>query len=189
MKKRLARSLRFSSIEPETSITQIITACDLTDMAADAPHLQVLVQQSGVNTGCHPDTCSGDPGYFSAANVLAVEAVGIEVLIPPDRQRHGSPGDPAPELAADALAALSVADRMRQQTSTAQGRKHYAFRKKTVEPVFGQIKGCPGHPGFRQFLRRGLEKCRQEWHWRCTAHNLGKYMRLLRSGVGGAVSG
>lgn len=168
---------------------QIITACDLTDLAADAPHLLALLQQSAVHTGCHPETCAADPGYFSAANVLGVEMCGIEVLIPPDRQRHGSPGDPAPELSPDALAALSVADRMRQQTSTAQGRQNYAFRKKTVEPVFGQIKGCPGHPGFRQFLRRGLEKCRQEWHWMCAAHNLGKYMRMLRSSAGGAVSG
>lgn len=167
---------------------QVITACDLTDQAADAPHLIGMVQQSAANTGAHPGHCSGDPGYFSADNVTQVEALGITVLIPPDRQRHGTPAEPAAPLSETALAALSVADRMRRQTSTAAGRAEYAHRKKTVEPVFGQIKGCPGHPGFRQFLRRGLEKCRQEWHWACAAHNFGKYLRfqkqlrLVRSG-------
>jgi len=33
--------------------------------------------------------------------------------------------------------------------------------------VFGQIKGCPGCPGFWQILRRGLVKARQEWLWAC----------------------
>jgi transposase len=167
---------------------QIITACDLTDQAADAPHLQPMITQSIANTGGLPGTCSGDPGYFSTANVTALEGLGIGVLIPPDRQRHGTPAEPAPPLPAEELANLSVADRMRQQTSTAAGRAEYANRKKTVEPTFGQIKGCPGHPGFRQFLRRGLEKCRQEWHWVCAAHNFLKYMRLVGN-QGSAVSG
>jgi transposase len=168
---------------------QVITACDLTEQAADAPHLEAMVSQSAVNTGCQPNTCSADPGYFSAANVTALEAAGIEVLIPPDRQRHGTPVEPAPPLPPQMLASLTVADRMRHQTSTAAGRAGYANRKKTVEPTFGQIKGCPGHPGFRQFLRRGLEKCQQEWHWVCAAHNFGKYMRLARNGQGSAVPG
>ena len=168
---------------------QVITACDLTDQAADAPHLQPLVTQSVTNTGCLPGTCSADPGYFSAANVTALEGLGIEVLIPPDRQRHGTPAEPAPPLPAAELATLSVADRMRQQTSTAAGRAEYANRKKTVEPAFGQIKGCPGHPGFRQFLRRGLEKCRQEYHWVCAAHNFLKFMRFAGSCQGSAVPG
>jgi hypothetical protein len=168
---------------------QVITACDLTDQAADAPHLAPLLTQSTANTGGHPKTCSADPGYFSAANVAALEAAGIEALIPPDRQRHGTPAEPAPPLPPEELAQLSVADRMRHQTSTAKGRAEYAHRKGTVEPVFGQIKGCPGHPGFRQFLRRGLKKCREEWHWACAAHNFTKYMRLAWGSRGSAVPG
>lgn len=168
---------------------QVITACDLTDQAADAPHLAAVVIQSAANTGCHPDTCSADPGYFSAANVAALEGKRIEVLIPPDRQRHGTPAAPAPPLPAEVLASLTVANRMRHQTSTAAGRIAYANRKGSVEPTFGQIKGCPGHPGFRQFLRRGLAKCRQEWHWVCAAHNFLKYTRLVGTSRGSAVPG
>ena len=166
---------------------QVITACDLTDQAADTPHLPDLLTQSAANTGCHPKTCSADPGYFSAANVAALETAGSEALIPPDRQRHGTPAEPAPPLSPEELAQLSVADRMRHQTSTAKGRAEYAHRKGTVEPVFGQIKGCPGHPGYRQFLRRGLKKCREEWHWVCAAHNFGKYMRFQQPCQGRAV--
>jgi transposase len=171
------------------SAHQVITACALTDQAADCPHLVGVVEQSRANTGGHPETASADPGYFSQANVLALEAEGIEVLIPPNRQRHGTPAEPAPELSAAELEPLSVADRMRQQTSTAAGRAKYAKRKTTVEPTFGQIKGCPGHPGYRQFLRRGLEKCRQEWHWTCATHNFMKYIRFGTSRLCSAAAG
>jgi transposase len=167
---------------------QVVTACALTNQPTDVPHLQPLMTQSVANTGCRPDTCLADPGYFSAANVTALEAAGIEVLIPPDRQRHGTPAEPAPPLPPEQLASLSIADRMRHQTSTARGRAAYANRKQSVEPAFGQIKGCPGHPGFRQFLRRGLEKCRQEWHWVCAAHNILKYIRLGRQCRGSAAT-
>jgi transposase len=166
---------------------QVITACDLTDMAADAPHLTSLTEQSIRNTGGKPDTLSADPGYFSASNVTTLEVQGIEVLIPPDRQRHGSPVEPAAPLAKEVLEQLPVIERMRHQVSTATGRANYAMRKKTVEPAFGQIKGCPGHAGFRQFLRRGLEKCRQEWRWACAAHNLRKYIRYGYGRLGSAV--
>jgi transposase len=168
---------------------QVITACDLTDMAADAPHLESILEQSVRNTGAKPDTLSADPGYFSAANVTALEAQGIEALIPPDRQRHGTPMAPAAALPNEELAQMPVIERMRHQVSTAVGRAGYATRKKTVEPTFGQIKGCPGHPGFRQFLRRGLEKCQQEWSWVCAAHNLRKYMRYGLRQAGSAVPG
>ena len=53
---------------------------------------------------------------------------------------------------------LSPRDRM-QKLQTRRGRQRYALRK-TVEPVFGQIKQGRG---FRQFLLRGLEKVNGEW--------------------------
>ncbi len=167
---------------------QVITACELTTQAADSPHLPTMVEQSALNTGFHPDTCSADPGYYSAANVQCLESAGIEALIPPDRQRHGTPSEPAKPLTDEEFQKLAPKDQMRHQVSTAEGRAAYANRKKTVEPVFGQIKGCPGHPGFRQFLRRGLKKCREEWHWACASHNILKYIRRARI-QGSAVAG
>jgi transposase len=157
---------------------QVIVANDLTAMAADAPRLAGLTEQVIENTGVLPDTALADPGYFSGFNVEYLQWRGIQPLIPPDRQRHGSPAAPVDPLPEEELARLSAADRQRHLVSTAAGRATYAKRKVTIEPVIGQIKGCAGAPGFRGFLRRGLVKCRQEWAWVCAAHNFRKYFRF-----------
>jgi transposase/predicted GNAT family acetyltransferase len=159
---------------------QVIVACDLTDMAADAPHFLPMLEQVIENTGAEPVQKSADAGYFSKANVEAKTTAFSETFIPPDRMKHGRAS--AIALAAveernDGDTDLSTADRMRKRLLTPEGHKAYAVRKKTVEPVFGQIKGCPGSPGFRQFMRRGIEKTRQEWRWICAAHNFLKYIR------------
>jgi hypothetical protein len=51
---------------------------------------------------------------------------------------------------------------------------HYARRKITVEPVFGQIKT---NRGYRQFQRRGLNAVNSEWKLICASHNLLKLWR------------
>src|SRR5204863_175785 len=107
---------------------QVIVAIDLTNQAADAPHLPALLEQVTTNTGCKPDEGSADAGYFSEANVAAVEAAGIQALIPPDRQRHGTFIAPAEPLSAEELAKLTVAERQRHLLSTASGRAGYAQR-------------------------------------------------------------
>ncbi len=66
---------------------------------------------------------------------------------------------------------------MRRKLRTKQGRKRYALRMETVEPVFGQIKQARG---FRQFLLRGLEKVEREWRLICTGHNLLKLFNSLQ---------
>ena len=154
---------------------QVIVGCDLTNMAADAPHLQPLMKQVAENTGGMPVEVSADAGYFSAANVASQTTPYCQPYIPPDRQKHGRSA--TAENSDCTTDAPSAASRMRQLLSTPEGRNAYANRMKTVEPVFGQIKGCPGSPGLRQFLRRGLPKALQEWRWRCAAHNIKKYMR------------
>jgi transposase len=162
---------------------QIIVACELTNMAADAPHFQPMVEQVVNNTGAEPVQTSSDSGYFSRQNVENTVSPFGEVLIPPDRMTHSQAGAAALAALAERQhdgSDLSCADRMRERLSTAEGQQAYGMRKKTVEPVFGQIKGSPGSPGFRQFLRRGIVKCRQEWHWICAASNFLKYIRFQR---------
>ena len=66
---------------------------------------------------------------------------------------------------------------MRRKLQTRRGRKRYALRMATVEPVFGQIKQGRG---FRQFLLPGLEKVNGEWSLICTGHNLLKLFRCGR---------
>jgi hypothetical protein len=65
---------------------------------------------------------------------------------------------------------------MAYKLKTKAGRKRYALRKQTVEPVFGIIKSVIG---FRQFLLRGLEKVKGEWNLVCLAWNL-KRIAVLR---------
>lgn len=154
---------------------QVIVACDLTDQAADAPHFQPMLAQVTENTGGTPTQVSADAGYFSESNVASQLGTPTQPLIPPDRMKHSEAGPRIEHLTGDDP--MSLADWMRLILSSEEGATGYAWRKKTVEPVFGQIKGCPGSPGLRQFLRRGLVKARQEWRFACAAHNFKKYMR------------
>jgi hypothetical protein len=63
---------------------------------------------------------------------------------------------------------------MRRKLQTKVGAAIYSKRK-TVEPVFGQIKQARG---FRQFLLRGLQKVQGEWTLVCLTHNILKLHRL-----------
>jgi transposase len=156
---------------------QVIVACALSSQAADVTHLPEMLDQTVENVGCAPGTLLADPGYYSAANDEAARKAGVLALIPPDRKRHGAPDEPVAEISGEELARLGASDRMRRRVSTQAGRDAYRRRKGIVEPVFGQIKGCAGHPGFLGFLRRGLEKCSAEWQWACASHNVLKYVR------------
>lgn len=117
-----------------------------------------------------------DTGYFSAANVIACEQAHIEPLIALQRDRHHAPllerftepTDPAPQ---DATPVEAMAYRLR----TRAGRKHYALRKQTVEPVFGIIKSVMG---FRQFMLRGLANVQGEWNLVTLAWNLKRMFAL-----------
>lgn len=64
---------------------------------------------------------------------------------------------------------------MREKLQTDEGRRLYAKRKQTVEPVFGIIKEVLG---FRQFLLRGLEKVKGEWSLVCLAYNVKRLWAL-----------
>jgi transposase len=116
-----------------------------------------------------------DNGYFSEANVNACAAAGIEPVIAMGRETHhpslaerfvgdpATPKDPTPVEA------------MRHRLQTREGKKRYALRKQTPEPVFGIIKSVLG---FRQFLLRGLEKVRGEWKLVTMAWNMKRMFAL-----------
>jgi transposase len=69
------------------------------------------------------------------------------------------------KAAKEAKAVATVECRMK----TEQGKKLYAQRKSTVEPVFGIIKEAMG---FRRFMLRGLDAVQGEWSLVCMAFNL-----------------
>ena len=60
-------------------------------------------------------------------------------------------------------------EQLHHRLQTKEGKKIYAQRKSTVEPVFGIIKQVLG---FRQFLLRGFEKAKGEWSLVAIAYNL-----------------
>ncbi len=65
---------------------------------------------------------------------------------------------------------------MARKLQSKRGRRIYAGRKVLAEPVIGQIKQARG---FRQFLRRGVQRVRQEWALVCLAHNVRKLHTAL----------
>ena len=113
-----------------------------------------------------------DADYYSEEHVQVLTAWGCTPLIPPDRQTHERTRPAAPR--GQTPTGLSVADRMRRTLRTKRGRRLYATRKVTVEPVFGQIKQGPG---FRPCLLRGHAHVRGEWALICTTHNVLKLWR------------
>lgn len=122
------------------------------------------------------ETLLADTGYFSEANVQACVAAGVDPLIAMGRQPHHPPlaerfaPDPAPPEQPTSLEAM--AHRLRTQA----GKKLYALRKHTPEPVFGIIKAALG---FRQFLLRGLDNVRGEWNLVTMAYNLKRLFALV----------
>jgi hypothetical protein len=116
-----------------------------------------------------------DTGYASEGNVNACAKAKIEPLIALGRAAHyGSLferfAEPAPVPAKPTPMAA-----MRHRLQTRRGRKLYALRKCTVEPVFGLIKHVMK---FRQFLLRGLVAAGGEWSLVCLAWNM-KRMNAL----------
>jgi hypothetical protein len=121
------------------------------------------------------DVVLGDNGYFSAANVTACLAVGIEPLLALARDQHHqslserfADTPPAPE---NPTPVEAMAYRLR----TPEGKKLYALRKHTPEPVFGIIKSVLG---FRQFLLRGLDNVKGEWTLVTLAWNMKRMFTL-----------
>ncbi|MGH8701351.1 MAG: IS1182 family transposase [Burkholderiales bacterium] len=116
-----------------------------------------------------------DSGYFSNANVTACAEAKIAPLIALGRERHHlswqdrfaeappRPDNPTPLQA------------MAHRLASPEGRRLYALRKQTPEPVFGIIKSVMG---FRQFSLRGLEKAKGEWSLVTMAWNVKRMFAL-----------
>jgi hypothetical protein len=141
------------------------------DKAEAAPTLAALPSEIGT-----PAAVAMDNGYFSASNIAACEALGIEPYIATGREPHHQSwqerfaAEPEPPPA-DATPTVQMAYKLQ----TAIGKAIYRLRKATVEPVIGIIKAVLG---FRQFLLRGLDAVRGEWGLVCLAFNLKRMHRL-----------
>jgi len=146
---------------------QVIVAQAVTAKASDVQELIPLVQRIPPVLRRRPQLVLADAGYWSEANVKHLERLRIEPFIATQRYKHTEALPPAPR--GRRPAGLSVKARMARKLLTLKGRAVYAWRQILPEPVFGQIKHARG---FRQFLRRGLRRVREDWAMICTVHNL-----------------
>ena len=156
----------------------LVVAIDVVQAPNDKQQLEPMLGKIGAlpeELG-EPETLLADTGYFSAANVEACETAGDRAA-----DRHGptaassavwpsaSPtAPPAPENP-------TPVEAMAHRLKTPEGRKLYALRKQTPEPVFGIIKSVLG---FRQFSLRGLDKVRGEWSLVTMAWNMKRMFAL-----------
>jgi hypothetical protein len=142
--------------------SMLVLAVDVVQAPNDKQQLQPMVSKLAALPAAlgEPETLLADAGYFSADNVAACQAAGIEPLLAMNRQPHHpslaerfAAPPPAPEKP-------TPVEAMAHRLATPQGKKLYGLRKQTPEPVFGIIKSVLG---FRQFQLRGLDKVRGEW--------------------------
>ena len=158
----------------------LVVGCRVSDQANDKqqalPTLDAIASEVG-----KPRSASLDNGYFSEANIKAIEAREVEPYIAPGREAHHKSWqayfaqalEEPPEEA-------SAQEQMAYKLKTALGKAIYRLRKCTVEPVLGIIQEVLG---FRQFLLRGMALVAGEWTLVCLGFNL-KRMHRLHEGRG-----
>jgi IS5 family transposase len=155
----------------------LVVASDVAQTPNDKQQLEPMLAKTGAlpeELG-RAETMLADNGYFSGANVKACIAAGVEPLIALGRDAHHqslrerfADAPPAPENP-------TPVEAMAHRLQTPEGKKLYAKRKHTPEPVFGIIKSVLG---FRQFLLRGLEKVKAEWTLVTLAWNIKRMFAL-----------
>jgi len=151
---------------------QVIVSQHVTSMQPDVNELVPVVKRICKLLHAKPKQVLADAGYWSEANVDALEKMGADPFIATQRRKHSDPLPPAPR--GRPPKGLSPKQQMARKLLTVRGRAIYAWRQILPEPVFGQIKHARG---FRQFLRRGVQRVGQEWSMICTVHNILKLYR------------
>lgn len=161
---------------------QIIVAAEVTQQQNDAGQLDPMVEKAseelrGAGVKQKVRVMLADAGYYSEENVLKADPEGPELLLATSRdrkQRQAMKEASAPRGRIPNKA--TVKERMERKLLTKRGKALYKLRSKTVEPVFGQIKGARYCD---RFMRRGLTPAIGEWRLICATHNL---LKLWRSG-------
>ena len=159
----------------------LIVAQDVVQAVNDKQQIEPILNQidSLPDELGEVDTLLADTGYFSAVNVAACAAAGIDPLIAMGRQPHHPPV--SERFCDDPLAPENPTpvEAMAHRLKTREGRDLYALRKQTPEPVFGIIKSVMG---FRQFLLRRMDKVRGEWSIVTIAWNIKRMFVLCPQG-------
>jgi transposase len=102
-----------------------------------------------------------DAGYWSTPQIEQIEQAGTRVLIPPRRSDKNA-----------------VAQRLRAELCTDEGKQSYRRRQQLVEPVFAYWKHIRG---ITRVLRRGKTAVQAEIDLIATTHNLLKLRTALQT--------
>ena len=139
----------------------LIVAVEVTNNAGDVGRLVPMLDAVEATVGEQPQRVLADAGYRSEANLIALEARGIDGYVALGREGK--------KVTAGVGAGQEATVRMKSKLATKQGTAHYRRRKYLAEPPFGWIKSCLG---FRQFRLRGIAKVGSEWMLMSLATNL-----------------
>ena len=144
--------------------SMLIVATEVTQAANDKEQLKPMIEKLKAlpkELG-RAKRILADSGYLSEANVEHCARAKIEPLIAVGRCPHHLTWKQrfaaAPKSPPDSATPMQ---KMAHRLRTPLGRKLYALRKQTPEPVFGIIKSVMG---YRQCLLRGLENVKGEWN-------------------------
>jgi transposase len=158
--------------------SMLIVAADVTQAGADNGQLLPMIKRlQGLPKELgRVKRVLADRGYFSERNVEQCAAAKIEPLIATGgiphhmswKQRFAA----APKSPPDSATPLQ---KMAHRLKTPRGRKLYALRKQTPEPVFGVIKSVMG---YRQCLLRGLKNVKGEWNLVAMSWNIKRMFAL-----------
>jgi len=155
--------------------TMLIVAPALSNHPNDKQEAEPTLEAISPKVG-KPTAAALDNGYFSEANVAALERRGIEPYIATGREPHHKSWhsffDEMPKPAEEASPQVKMAYKLQTEI----GQAIYRLRKCTVEPVIGIIKEILG---FRQFSLRGLAAVTGEWCLVCLAFNLKRMHTLM----------
>lgn len=158
--------------------SMLIVATEVTQAANDKGQLLPMVQklQSLPEELGRAKRILADSGYLSERNVEQCVAAKIEPLIATGRTPHHVSWKQrfaaAPKSPPDSATPLQ---KMAHRLKTPRGRKLYALRKQTPEPVFGIIKSVMG---YRQCLLRGLQSVKGEWNLVALSWNIKRMFAL-----------
>jgi transposase len=158
--------------------SMLIVATEVTQAANDKGQLLPMIEKlQGLPKELgHAKRILADSGYLSQSNVEGCAAAKIEPLIAMGRTPHHVSWKQrfaaAPKSPPDSATPLQ---KMAHRLKTPRGRKLYALRKQTPEPVFGIIKSVMG---YRQCLLRGLESVKGEWNLVSMSWNIKRMFAL-----------
>ena len=156
--------------------SQLIVGARIGQCASDRNELVADIAAIPAVLG-RPETVLADNGYANGAEVAALEARGIEVLVSTAAEGRRRTHDFRPAKAPPAVREPKAdwLKAMAGKLASEQGRALYKLRRQTVEPVFGVIKAVLGFAGFSL---RGLDKVEGEWTLVALAYNCKRLHKL-----------